>query len=418
MKLTPEFEQAFDLLEHSEQNVFLTGKAGTGKSTFLNYFREQTGKKIAVVAPTGVAALNVQAQTIHSLFRFSPHFLERSQVKTDNRKLFRQLELLIIDEISMVRADVFDAIDQFLQNARRNRSPFGGVQVCLIGDLFQLPPVVTRDEKELFSRYYRTPFFFATEAYERGDFQPVQFAHIHRQNDEAFIGILNAIRSGDCGEEELSALNARVIPTAVPAPGTLVLTATNHLADDINATQLRKLHADTVEYEGELKGSFGLKGARLPAPDLLELKVGAQVMFTKNDPEGRWVNGTLGHVRTLEKKRISVEISGKTHTIEPEKWKSVGFEFDEGAGAIVEKQLGSYTQFPLMLAWAVTIHKSQGKTLERAIIDLGSGAFAAGQLYVALSRCRALSGIALKRPVSQGDILCDADVVDFMQGIG
>lgn len=412
--VTAEFAQAFALLENSRQNIFLTGKAGTGKSTFLKYFRENTEKQMAVVAPTGVSALNVQGQTIHSLFRFAPRFIDLATLKYDRRKLFKELELLIIDEISMVRADIFDGIDKFLKLARKNKEPFGGVQICVIGDLFQLPPIISNEEKEFFAQYYDSPFFFSTQAYKNADFQTIQFSTIHRQNDAQFIQILNSIRAGNCDNASLAILEKRVNPKVTPAQGTLVLTTTNALAENINNSKLAQLATRSHEFEGNLKGEFGLNGARLPSPQQLELKVGAQVMFVKNDSDGRWVNGTIGIVETLGSEEIKVRVGDVTHKVEQEKWTNLGYEFSEIEGKIVEKTLGSYTQFPLMLAWAVTIHKSQGKTLERVIIDLGNGAFAAGQLYVALSRCKTLSGIALKQPVTKRDILCDPSVTEFM----
>ncbi|MEQ1704875.1 MAG: AAA family ATPase [Rickettsiales bacterium] len=413
--ITSEFQQAFDLLESTKTNVFLTGKAGTGKSTFLKYFRENTSKKIAVVAPTGVAALNVGAQTIHSFFRLKPAFVDIKALKPANSRVLKELELLIIDEISMVRADIFDGIDHSLKLARKNNKPFGGVQLCVIGDLFQLPPVVSREEKEFFAQYYQTAFFFGTKAYTEANFKTIQFNTIHRQNDGEFIQILNAIRAGACDAIELKALNNRLNPKASPAPGTLVLTTTNALAEDINTAKLVGLAGKMQKYEGTLSGDFGMKGGRLPAPEMLTLKIGAQVMFVKNDSDGRWVNGTVGIIEKLGNEVISVAVGDVIHEVEPEKWKTIGYEFSEAKNEIAEKTLGTYTQFPLTLAWAITIHKSQGKTLERVIIDLGTGAFAAGQLYVALSRCKSLAGIALKQPITPADIRCDVEVLEFMQ---
>ena len=418
-KITPEFSAAFELLEKTKQNVFLTGKAGTGKSTFLQYFRANTAKKIAVVAPTGVAALNVQGQTIHSFFRLKPAFVDIKTLKPMRyNRVLKALELLIIDEISMVRADIFEGIDHSLRLARKIDKPFGGVQVCVIGDLFQLPPIISNNEKDFFAELYASPFFFSSKSYETAEFETVQFNTIHRQNDADFIGILNAIRAGDCGAGELKTLNARVHPKATPAPNTLVLTTTNALAEDINSTKLAKISGKPRIYEGETSGEFGMNGARLPAPEELALKINAQVMFVKNDSDGRWVNGTIGIVEELSNDIVRVRVGDILHDVEQEKWKNIGYEFSEEEGKIAEKTLGSYTQFPLILAWAITIHKSQGKTLERVIIDLGSGAFAAGQLYVALSRCKTLSGIALKQSVTQKDIRCDPQVVEFMQEIG
>jgi ATP-dependent DNA helicase PIF1 len=412
---TGEFERAFDLLENSRRNLFLTGKAGTGKSTFLRYFKEHTKKKIAIVAPTGIAALNVGAQTIHSFFRFKPTLIDRKALKPVNRRVMKALELLIIDEISMVRADIFDAIDHSLKIARKNNEPFGGVQICVIGDLFQLPPVINREDKAYFSERYDSPFFFSTESYQRANFTMIQFTTIHRQNDGAFIQILNAIRSGVCDAIELEALNSRLNRKAVPAPGTLMLTTTNSLAETINHEKLARIASKEQTYHGELDGEFGMNGARLPAPMELALKIGAQVMFVKNDPEGRWVNGTIGTVCGLSNDQIRVMVGDEDLVVVPEVWKALGYELDKEKGDIAEKTLGSYCQFPLMLAWAITIHKSQGKTLERVIIDLGDGAFAPGQLYVALSRCKSLTGIALKQPVTASDIRCDPQVVEFMR---
>lgn len=417
MILTPEFRRAFDLLEKTRRNVFLTGKAGTGKSTFLRYFREMTEKKIAVVAPTGIAALNIQGQTIHSLFRMKPGFIHLAEIKADRRKLYKELELLIIDEISMVRADVFSGINRFLQLSRGNDQPFGGVQLCVIGDLFQLPPIVSGEERAFFAQYHQSPFFFATQAYEAAEFHTIQFDTIHRQSDGNFIRILNAIRSGTYDATLLETLNSRVNPKVVPAPGTLVLTTTNALAESINNARLEGLPGNPHIYKGALKGEFGMKGPRLPVAEELALKVGAQVMFVKNDGAGRWVNGTIGIVEGMSEEYIHVRVGDTFYKVESEKWKTISYEFNAVEEKIVEKSLGSYTQFPLQLAWAITIHKSQGKTLERAIIDLGTGAFAAGQLYVALSRCKSLSGIALKQPVTHHDIRCDTGVVEFMHSL-
>ena len=411
--ITSEFLEAFELLENTNQNVFLTGKAGTGKSTFLKYFRANTNKEVAVVAPTGVAALNVQGQTIHSFFLLKPGFVNALEFKPGKRRVFKTIELLIIDEISMVRADVFDAIDHTLRHARKCNAPFGGIQVCVIGDLFQLSPVVSASEREIYAEHYRSPFFFASKAYDTGDFNVLQFETVHRQKGADLIHILNAIRAGECDTDMLEALNQRLHPRATPAPGTLLLTTTNALAENVNSSKLEKLPTSLRSYAGKLSGKFGLNGERLPAPEQLSLKVGAQVMFVKNDSEGRWVNGTIGTVMKLTEKSITVSVNDDEHEIKAVTWESIAYEVENEK--VIEKPLGSYKQFPLILAWAVTIHKSQGKTLERVIIDLGSGAFAAGQLYVALSRCRTLEGIALKRLVTHTDIRCDAEVIEYMR---
>ena len=415
--ITPEFDDAFELLENTQDNVFITGRAGTGKSTFLQYFRKNTSKNVVVVAPTGIAALNVEGQTIHSLFRLKPQFINVAELKPNRSKVIKELEMLIIDEISMVRADVFDGINQVLKISRKNNKPFGGVQICVIGDLFQLPPVVGANEQEFFAQHYESPFFFSAKSFSDASFKTIQFDTIHRQSDQSFIQVLNAIRDGNCGKADLEHINSRVSPRATPAPGTLVLTTTNALADQINNTRLAKLPINKKIYEGEFSGDFNLSGTRLPSPEQLELKVGAQVMFVKNDSSMRWVNGTVGIIESLGSEVIEVRVGSEIHEVTQVKWKTVGYEFDEEEEKIVEKSLGSYTQFPLILAWAITIHKSQGKTLERVIIDIGTGAFVAGQLYVALSRCKTLAGIALKQPITLRDIMCDETVQEFGRSV-
>jgi hypothetical protein len=413
--ITPEFSELFDLLETSKQNIFLTGKAGTGKSTFLQYFRQHSKKKMAVLAPTGVAALNVQGQTIHSFFRLKPSFIDIANFKPIRQRIFKEVELLVIDEISMVRADIFDAMDLSLRTAHKNDQPFGGVQVCVIGDLFQLPPVVSREEQAFYGQFYQSSFFFHSHVYEKANFKIVEFHTIHRQSDDEFIRILNNIRNGTCNHTELAAINSRVIARVTAAPGTLILTTTNALAENINATKLDKLPGEVQVYNGLFSGEFDANKSRLPAAEKLILKVGAQVMLTKNDNDMRWVNGTLATVEKLSPEIITIKIGDISYQLGREKWQSISFEFDQATGMIVEKILGTYTQFPLVLAWAITIHKSQGKTLERVIIDLGNGAFAAGQLYVALSRCKTLNGIALKRPIKLADIHCDEQLLAFMR---
>lgn len=421
LHISPEFARAFDLLENSKQNVFLTGRAGTGKSTFLQYLREHSKKKIVVVAPTGVAALNVAGQTIHSFFRFPPRFLDVSDPKLIRRqrgsKIYSMMDLLIVDEISMVRADVFQSMDLFLRlNGRDRNQPFGGIQICVVGDMHQLPPVVGRDEESLFHERYETPFFFSAPAYKDAEFETIEFQEIYRQENGEFIELLNRIREGEASEEVITRINQRVIARAKAMPGTLTLTARNLTADRINETELGKLTNEEFSYNASMQGEFGLSGDRLPAPEKLRLKVGAQVMFTRNDKESKcWVNGTLGIVHALTATKIQVKVNDAIHTLTPEKWEMIRYEADE-TGAIIAKAVGTYKQYPLTPAWAVTIHKAQGKTLNRVIIDLDNGgAFAAGQLYVALSRCRSLENIALRKPATARDIRCDERVIEFSQ---
>jgi len=418
LHINAEFERAFEMLERSSQNIFLTGRAGTGKSTFLDYFRKHTKKQIAVVAPTGVAALNVGGQTIHSFFKLPPKYIDLqdpSIIQKSRSRLYQKLEVLVIDEISMVRADIFQGIDAFLRlNGPKKGEPFGGVQLCVIGDLYQLPPIVRRDEQAFFNTRHATPFFFSTESFAQANFTRIEFREIFRQADNRFIELLNRIRQGDTGAEVLAAINARVAPLESLPPGALTLTTLNSTADSINEARLAALPGIEYRFQGALEGNFGLSGDRLPAPELLRLKMGAQVMFTRNDHrQKRWVNGTLGTVCGLNSEEISVDIGSRRVRLETEQWDMLRYAFDPAMGKVVEQSVGSYTQFPLMPAWAVTIHKAQGKTLDRVVIDLGNGAFAPGQLYVALSRCRALERIALRKPATAADIRCDTRVLEF-----
>ena len=422
MTVTPSFAAARTALEDG-RNVLLTGKAGTGKTTFLDWFRQESTKNIAVVAPTGVAALNVRGQTIHSFFELKPGLLEPDhRFRIRNRALFKALDLLIVDEISMVRADLFDAMAAVLrQYGPEPRQPFGGVQVCLVGDLFQLPPIISPAERETFQQLYQGPYFFQAQAWQAEQFTTIAFDDVFRQRDPAFVSVLNRIREGERTPDVLAPLNQRVGVVA-EAEGIVTLTTTNARAAQINESRMAALPHPGQVYAGEAAGNFAASGQNLPAPEHLLLKPGAQVMFTRNDlPARRWVNGTLGVVRHLEVDAVIVEVMRgdrpRLYEVEREMWKAVKYRLDEDSGAIREEEMGHYTQFPLTPAWAVTIHKSQGKTLDRVLIDLDRGAFAPGQLYVALSRCRTLENITLTRPVSLSDIRVDPRVVGFLHGV-
>lgn len=421
IKLTSEFEKAFESLEYTGQNVFITGKAGTGKSTFLDYFRKHTKKNIVVVAPTGVSALNVRGQTIHSFFGLEPRFIDVSAIgKRRNRKTYQQIDLVIIDEISMVRADVMDGIEKVLRiNGPQQGTPFGGVQICVIGDLFQLPPVITGEEEEYFNRFYNSPFFFDAHSFDMDDFELVRFNNIFRQEDDDFINTLNRVRVGQKHAEILNFLNERYGVDLEEYESSVTLCSTNKIADELNKSKLKALPGVPYTFKGNLKGDFDKAKGRLPCPERLVLKKNSQVMFVKNDPEKRWVNGTIGQVVELSLKSIEVEIikngEPRRFKIEQEKWPSIRYSFDDDEDKLVEEEVGSFSQYPLILAWAITIHKSQGKTLDSAIIDLGRGAFAAGQLYVALSRCRHFDKIALKTPIQARDIKCDARILSFVK---
>ena len=420
MTLTPEFERALDLLENSQQNIFISGKAGTGKSTFLEHFRKNTKKNVAVVAPTGVAALNVRGQTIHSFFGIKTGLVDVASMKPKrNKKVLGNLDLVIIDEISMVRADLFDGVEKTLRFNNDKSLPFGGVQVCVIGDLFQLPPVLTNDERDAYNINYTSPFFFASENYMAADFELIKFDTVFRQKDSEFIQALNKIRIGRKTPDILTYINKRHTTDVDFDQTPITLASTNKIADELNNQELKNLAGKTHKFKGELAGKFNVERGRLPSPEKLELKIGAQVMFTRNDNvKKRWVNGTIGTVTFVDDENIEVTIfraGGKkrSYTLEPEKWVTYEYVFNDDTNKLEQKEMGSYTQYPLMLAWAVTIHKSQGKTLENVIIDLGRGAFAPGQVYVALSRCKSYENLVLKQPIRPRDIWCDSSILDF-----
>lgn len=419
--ITEDFRAAFDLLENTSQHVFITGKAGTGKSTFLDHFRSKTKKKVVVLAPTGVAAINVRGQTLHSFFKLKWGFLEPGNVKessTKLRQLYRSIEVVVIDEISMVRADVFDRIDAILRANRKDHDkPFGGCQICVIGDLYQLPPVVTRNDAEVYNHFYKSPYFFDARCMSTFEMQQVELTEIFRQKDREFIDFMNDVRANTLTQAKLDWFNDQ---TSFAKHGdhsedSIILCTTNSIADGTNERKLEQLQSKAFTYTGRAEGDFDKEGEKLPAPYELTLKVGAQVMFLKNDQEKKWVNGTLGMIESLTDKVIKVRVGPSVYEVAKGKWESIRYEFDYSEGKVKEHVIGSYEQFPLQLAWAITIHKSQGKTFDRVVIDLGNGAFATGQSYVALSRCRTLNGIRLKKPLRTTDIQMDNKVVEYLQ---
>lgn len=427
--VTPEFQTAARCVLDGE-HVLVLGSAGTGKSTFLRFLKKQLaggvggkGKRYVVLAPTGMAALNVGGQTIHSFFGFKPGILDRYNLpKPRTPKVFEKLEVLILDEVSMVRADMFEAIDAFLRayGPRRNQ-PFGGVQLCLIGDLFQLPPIVGREEQAFFEMNYASPYFFSSQSFRELPVQVVEFTQVFRQADRPFVELLSHIRHGTETEATLRALNRRVLGQEVGegkvAAGLPTLTARVAAAEQTNQRALEDLPGSGQVYEGKLTGSFDEKA--LPAPRELVLKPGARVMFTKNDTNQRWVNGTLGVVLSCSKSYVTVRAAdGQTHVVEPTLWERTRYSYDGASEAFTSESAGSYAQLPLALAWALTIHKSQGQTLDGAIVDLsGGGAFAEGQLYVALSRTRSLETLFLKHPISPRDVRTHGAVRAFYAGL-
>jgi len=423
IEINEQFRYALDIMENSDRSVFITGRAGTGKSTLLNYFRHVAKKKVAVLAPTGVAALNVKGQTIHSFFRFKPGItpdrVKKLRSSGDNKSIYHKLDIIVIDEVSMVRADLLDCVDRFLRlNGPESNKPFGGIQMAFIGDLYQLPPVVTGGEKEVFQSLYETPYFYGARVFESFEMEFVELEKIYRQHDEGFITLLNGIRNNSVTEEGLELLNERYQPEFEPPPDDfyVYLTTTNRLAEEINGKRLAVLKGRLYTFTGSIQGDFAQ--GYLPTAVDIQLKVGAQIMMLNNDTEGRWVNGSIGKITGITQNRRGEDIivaelaDGEEVEITPFTWEI--FRFFVEAGGLQSEVIGTFTQFPLMLAWAVTIHKGQGKTFDRVIIDIGKGTFAHGQMYVALSRCTTLGGIILKRPALKKHIWTNYQVMDFL----
>jgi ATP-dependent exoDNAse (exonuclease V) alpha subunit len=423
LELSADFKYALDLIEKHEQNLFVTGRAGTGKSTLLQLFRRTTRKKIAVLAPTGIAALNVGGQTIHSFFGFPPKPLSRQEInKRRNRRLYKNLEVLVIDEISMVRADLLDNIDWFLRINRDNPMPFGGVQVVFFGDLFQLPPVVASDAEAMrFQLEYASPYFFSAHVFEEGQFQMerMELRKVYRQENRNFLRLLESVRLNRLDWDDLEDLNARYLPSFEPEDYYITLSARNATVDRINQRELDLIPLEEETYLAKITGSFNPK--LYPTEAAMRLKLSAQVMFIKNDPDKRFVNGTIGKIVKLEKESVTVQIRDENGEevpikVSPMEWEIVRYKPGEKNPSEIETEtLGTFSQLPLKLAWAITIHKSQGKTFDKVIIDLGKGAFEHGQTYVALSRCRRLEGIVLKKRLRPQDILTDERVVEFYE---
>ncbi|MET0989967.1 MAG: DEAD/DEAH box helicase [Glaciihabitans sp.] len=416
LTLSAEQSAVFDAIETTRENIFVTGRAGTGKSTLLNHLSWNTSKQVVIAAPTGVAALNVGGQTIHSLFRLpigviADHPIEQA---AELRKLLNTIDTLVIDEVSMVNADLLDAIDRSLRQARQKpREPFGGVQVVLFGDPYQLAPVPgDADERAYFQDQYRSMWFFDAKVWEETDLRIYELTVIHRQHEDEFKHMLNAVRHAKVTAEiagRLNAMGARPAPTQ----GAITLATTNSTVTRINATALARLPGKSQRAQAEISGEFG--GRAYPADDTLELKIGAQVMFLRNDAEQRWVNGSIGTVRKIDT-TVWVEVDGEVHSVSPAIWEKYRYTYSPTTKALKKDIVAEFTQFPLRLAWAVTIHKSQGKSYDRAIVDLGSRSFAPGQTYVALSRITTLEGLYLTRPLRPADIIIDQNVQRFMSG--
>lgn len=421
-----ELDVARFIVEKTDMSLFLTGKAGTGKTTFLREVVRYTKKKCIVLAPTGIAAVNAGAMTIHSFFQFGlgPFVQGVIEPKSDFRinksklELIRHLQLLIIDEVSMVRADLMDHIDVELRRIRRNSKPFGGVQLLMIGDLQQLPPIAHGGEDELLRQYYKTLYFFSSSALKRMKYSFIELKNVYRQTDRHFIDILNHARDCTLTSQDISDLNARYIPGFSPKPedGYIRLMTHNRQVDYVNETELEKLDSKPYTFVAAVTGTFPEES--YPTANSLTLKKGAQVMFIKNDPERRFINGTLGEVKSIDKNSIAVRLaeSGTVIDVEPMEWQNIRYQFDEESKEISSKQIGRFKQYPLKAAWAITVHKSQGLTFDKAIIDVHA-AFSPGQAYVALSRCRTLDGLVLSSPVSASVFMRDKAVDAYMNYI-
>jgi len=408
-------------MEQEQDHVFITGKAGTGKSTLLRHFRANTKKNIVVLAPTGVAAVNISGQTIHSFFKFTPtttiETVKRYQGNPEHN-LYKKIDVLVIDEISMVRADLLDCVDKAMRlNGRDPKLPFGGVQLVFFGDMYQLPPVVPAVEREIFETHYKSPYFFSARAFENISLEIIELDKIYRQNDSKFIDLLNAIRNDQCTVHDLNLLNKRVYHDFHLTPDSpyICLTPRNNRAEQINEAMLHQLETPKHVFEAQIKGSFGKE--YYPAPAITYLKEGARVMMVNNDADKRWINGTMATVLKILPKKGQTELTvkfddGKIFHVKPHTWDVSKFVLENNR--IEAATMGQFKQFPVILAWAMTIHKSQGKTFDKVLLDLGRhGAFSPGQVYVALSRCTSLEGIVLADFVHPRSIWVDPVIREF-----
>ena len=423
IEINSEFQLALKTLIQTNDNVFITGKAGTGKTTFLKYFVSQCNKKFVILAPTGVAALNAGGETIHSFFKFKTDItLDKvTKRKYGKNSIYKNLDTIIIDEVSMLRADLLDCVDKFLRlNGPVPKLPFGGVQMLFIGDLMQLPPVVTKEEEFLFKNYYDSPYFFSAKCMNEVFCHVIEFQKIYRQTDEKFINMLNSIRTNNIDDNLINSLNQNVGKKSENQKFSVLLTTTNKSAEFYNNKFLSQINSVEHTFTAETQDIDNV--SVFPANYELKLKVGAQVMMLNNESKNRWVNGTIGVVEEIskslssEKSLIYVRLqNGKTEIVEQYKWELFKYKWNQELNIIQTESAGSFSQYPMKLAWAVTIHKSQGKTFNNILIDLGYGAFAPGQLYVALSRCKDFNGISLTKPIKKNDVIIDDKINELFK---
>ena len=425
IEINREFARALERIASGRGNLFITGKAGTGKSTLLEYYRANAADTPVILAPTGVAALNVGGETVHRFFNFgigvTPEKVRGSRRRPRRPEVYKKLETLIIDEVSMLRADLLDCVDMFLRKHGPNvGAPFGGVQMVFVGDLYQLPPVVTGGEREIFRSVYETPYFFSARALAESDLEIIELSKVYRQEDADFVALLNSVRNDSVSDADVAHLNARLDPAFEPPDDVfcISLTTTNRNADRINADRLASLPGRNSVSVAEISGDFGRE--HYPTATELAFKASAQVMMLNNDAVGRWVNGSLGVIESVaaweaaQAVTIRLQDWDSAVEVEPYTWEVIRFAVQ--AGEITSESVGRFTQLPFRLAWAVTIHKSQGKTFDNVVIDLERGAFASGQTYVALSRCTAFEGIVLRRPVRRSSIRADWRIQRFLTG--
>lgn len=411
--LSNEQKALLKVMEESCQHLFITGRAGAGKSVLLRSFRENTRKKVVVAAPTGIAALNVRGQTLHSLFKLPPQLHRKGSLSPNTRlqSLLKRIDCLVIDEISMVRADLLDAVDERLREATGKDMAFGGIQVIMFGDVYQLPPVVEENLMPYFEHVHGGSFFFNALVWKEAEFKVYELTQVFRQKDPIFKDVLNAVRDGSVIDSQIAQLNGRH-GRAIPGEGTVTLAPTNALVSQINQNRLDQLPGKARHYQAIITGE--MKRSAFPTEENLQLKKDAQVVLLKNDKDGRWVNGTVGIIDDLKDDEITVRVGGIVYTLEKETWEEIVYEYDHETQKVEAKVASSFTQYPIRLAWALTIHKSQGQTYESVALDLTTATFAPGQLYVALSRATSLEGLYLKMPVQRKHIMVEPKVTAFM----